>query len=181
MPTPARLVTAEELQRFPDDDHRYELVEGRVIRMSPVGFQHGRIVSGILVLFSAHVRQAGLGVVLTEVGFKLRSKPDTVRAPDVSFIRSDRLPAADPLAFWSGPPDVAIEVLSPDDRSSEVNEKVEEYLAYGVRCVVVVDPSDRIVTSFRPGSAPIVSRPGDEIDLGDVVDGFRCRVAEIFE
>ena len=181
MPEPVRLVTAEELQRLPRGRWGYELVEGRVIRMSPVGFEHGRIVVRLLVRLEEHVRRASLGVVLTEVGFKLRSKPDTVRGPDVAFIRRDRLPAADPRAFWSGPPDLAIEVLSPEDRPSEVSDKVAEYLAYGVRCVVVVDPHQQIVTSHRPGAPSTVSRGEDDVDLGDVVDGFRCRAGDIFE
>src|SRR6478672_9366656 len=118
MPADARLVTAEELEKFPDDDYRYELVEGRVVRMSPVGYRHGRIVVRIAVLLSGHVERHQLGVVLTDVGFKLASNPDTVRGTDLAFIRQARLPAQDLPGFWEGPPDLVIEVLSPDDRTN---------------------------------------------------------------
>jgi Uma2 family endonuclease len=97
MSEPARLVTAEELEKFPDDDFRYELVEGRVLRMTPVGYVHGRIVMRFGSLLEQHVRSQRLGVVLTEVGVKLKSVPDTVRAPDLAFIRRERIPAS---AVW---------------------------------------------------------------------------------
>ena len=107
-----RLVTAEELERFPGDDFRYELVEGRLIRMSPVGYLHGRVVMRLGSLLEQHVRSRGLGAVLTEVGFKLKSNPDTVRAPDVAFIRGDRIPSVPPKGFWKGTADLAVELRS---------------------------------------------------------------------
>ena len=93
MPDLTPLVTAAELPVIAArDDHRYKLDAGRVIRMSPVGWQHGVIVVRMLGLLDAHVRPRGLGAVVTEVGFKLRSNPDTVRGPDIAFLRQDRLP-----------------------------------------------------------------------------------------
>jgi Uma2 family endonuclease len=176
------VVTAEELEKFPEDDYRYELVAGRVIKMSPVGYQHGRIVMQLGYLLKRHLEGLGLGVVLTEVGFKLASNPDTVRAPDVAFIRQERIPAPDPRGFWNGPPDLAVEVLSPDDSTSEVRERVEEYLARGVRLVVVVDPDTRVVSAARPSTATVTVRSDDDLlDLDDVVPGFRCTLREIFE
>lgn len=123
----ARLVTAEELEHLPDDDHRHELVQGRVIRMSPVGMAHGWIVALFMTALTQHVRAGNLGFVGTEVGFKLASNPDTVRAPDVAFVRRDRLSAT--RGFFDGPPDLAVEVLSPDDRPADVRGKVDEYLS----------------------------------------------------
>src|SRR2546428_842720 len=139
-----RLVTAEELEKLPDDGYRYELVEGRVIRMSPVGYLHGKTAVQLIFLLQRHLSGRHLGVAFTELGFKLASNPDTVRAPDVAFIRQDRIPA-NPRGFWAGPPDLAVEVLSPDDRPSEVQNKVEEYLRRGVPLVVVIDPEDKTV------------------------------------
>jgi Uma2 family endonuclease len=176
----SRLVTADELERYPDDDYRYELVEGRVIRMSPVGFPHGRVVVELGAGLNAHARTHKLRVVLTEVGFKLKSDPDTVRAPDIAFIRQDRIPP-DPQGFWNGPPDLAVEVLSPDDRPPDIRTKVDEYLRYGVRLVVVVDPRLKTVTLFGHGASPVSLRTDDELDLGEVVEGFRCPVREIFD
>jgi hypothetical protein len=76
-----RLVTAEELEKFPDDGYRFELVEGRVVRMGPVGFSHGRIVTQVAFLLQAHIKGRNLGVVSVELGCKLQSNPDTVRGP----------------------------------------------------------------------------------------------------
>src|SRR5262245_41593065 len=103
-----RLVTAEELEQLHEADYRYALVQGRVIRMSPVGYQHGKIVTQMVFLLRDHLRGTAGGAVLTEVGFTLTTNPDTVRAPDVAFIRAERTPAKDPKGFWKGAPDLAI-------------------------------------------------------------------------
>ncbi len=176
-----RLVTAADLERFPHDDRRYELVEGRVVRMTPVGYTHSRVVARLLSMLERHVREAHLGVAATELGFKLRSNPDTVRAPDVAFIRRERIPPADPKGFWHGPPDVAAEVLSPDETAPEIRSKVAEYLGAGVRLVLVVDPKDRTVTTYRSLTAAVTVQLGERIDLDEVIPGFRCDVRDIFE
>jgi Uma2 family endonuclease len=174
-------VTAEELERFPDDDYRYELVEGRVIRMSPTGAVHGWLVMHFGSELTQHVKSTGSGLVFTELGCRLSSSPDTVRAPDLAFIRRERLPeAALPRGFWKGPPDLAVEVLSPDDRPSDVRTKVAEFLTHGVPLVVVIDPDERTVTAHRPSAQPIMLGTADLLDLDDVVQGFRCKVQNIF-
>jgi Uma2 family endonuclease len=176
-----RFVTAEELERCPKDDYRYELVEGRVVRMSPVGYQHGRVVMQLAYVLQRHLQGRDLGVVLTEVGFKLAANPDTVRAPDLAFVRRDRIPSPDPRGFFDGPPDLAVEVLSPEDQPSEIRAKVDEYLTRGVRLVLVVDPDDRTVTSHRRLTPPVVARGDDDlVELGEVVPDFRCALREIW-
>jgi len=181
MSNAARLVTAEELERLPSDDNRYELVEGRVIPMTPVTLLHGRVVARMCALIDAHIRLHRIpAFVGTEVGFKLASNPDTVRAPDVAFIRRDRVPTPDSKGFLHGPPDLAVEVLSPDDHPRDVQEKVDEYLACGVRLVIVIDSDAQTATVFRPSAAPVVLRDADALDLDEIVPGFRCPVAEIF-
>ena len=176
----APLVTAEELEKYPDDDYRYELVEGRVIKMSPVGFQHGRIVPRFASLLHRHVEEHGLGAILSEVGFRLASNPDTVRAPDIAFLRLDRIPKPDPRGFINGPPDLAVEVLSPDDPPGEVRTKTAKYLACGVPLVLILDPVGRTATAHRQVGPPQISRGDDAVDLGDAVPGFSCSIPEIF-
>ena len=177
-----QLVTAEELARLPDDGYRYELVEGRIVRMSPVNFDHGRIVMRIGFLLSRHLEQHPAGVVGAGIGFKLAANPDTVRGPDIAFVRSERVPPTGGRGFFKGPPDAAIEVLSPDDRTSEVRAKTEEYLAKGVRLVVVADPDEQSATIFRPGAAEVtLQSEAAVLDLGDVIPGFRCQLREIFQ
>ena len=127
-----RLVTAEELERFPDDDYRYELVEGRLIRMSPVNFDHGRVVMRLGFLLSRHLEQHPVGVIGTEIGFKLASNPDTVRGPDIAFLKNERVPSRGTRGFFTGAPDLVIEVLSPEDRPGEMRQKIDGYLARGV-------------------------------------------------
>jgi Uma2 family endonuclease len=177
----ARLVTAGEFEKLPVADHRYELVDGRVVRMTPVGFRHGRVVMAFGLLLGAHVKGRKLGVVCTEVGFQLTSNPDTVRAPDLAFVEQQRIPSTDPKGFWPGAPDMAVEVLSPDDRRSDIDRKIEEYLARGVRLAVVLDPDKNSATVYRRLTPPIVLRDEQTIDLDDVVPGFRCTVREVFE
>jgi Uma2 family endonuclease len=177
-----RLVTAEELEKYPDDDYRYELVDGRIVRMTPVGLSHGRIVVQFGAILFQHVKPRQLGVVFTELGVTLARNPDTVRAPDIAFIRQDRLPSEEPQGFWNGPPDLAVEVLSPDDTGSEMRDKVAEYLARGVAIVVVVDPSAKTIAVHRAGAAAgLLHRSEDVLDLDDVVPGFRCRVRDVLE
>lgn len=180
MSTATPLVTAEELERQPQD-YRYELVQGRIVRMSPVGCEHGRTVTRLLVLIQLHLQRHPVGVVLTEVGFKLASRPDTVRGPDVSFVQRERFPSPAPRGFFQGPPDLAVEVNSPEDRPSDIREKVREYLARGVQLVVVVDPDDGSVTCHRQLAEPVTFRADDRLNLGDVIPGFTCQVSEIFE
>jgi Uma2 family endonuclease len=178
-----RLVTAEELERMPDDPlNRYELVEGRLVRMSPVSFDHGRIVARLLFLLSRHLNHTPVGVVVADVGVKLASNPDTVRGPDVAFLRSDRLPPRGTRGFLHDSPDAVIEVLSPGDRPADMRRKVAEYLDKGIAAVVVIDPKGATATAFRPTGAPAILREEhDVLDLGDVIPGFRCSLQEIFE
>jgi len=123
----AHLLTAEEFAKLPDHEHWCELVAGRVVRLSPPGFRHGRVAMAFGSLLLQHVKAHGLGIVCIESGYKLASNPDTVRGPDVSFVDRARLPPGElPAGFWIGPPDLAVEVLSPDDRPGEIRAKADE-------------------------------------------------------
>jgi len=178
-----RLVTVEEFERMPEDDrYRYELVEGRLVRMSPPNFDHGRIVGLLAYLLTAHLKNQPAGVAVIETGFTLATNPDTVRGPDVAFLSRERAPASGTRGFPKIAPDAAFEVLSPDDRPGEIRKKIAEYLGRGVRLVVVVDPDDRTIVVHRPGARPITLRDeSDVLDMADVIDGFTCRVGDIFE
>lgn len=166
---------------MPDDDYRYELVEGRLIRMSPVGGLHGVLTVRLSGMLADHTRPRNLGFVVTEVGFTLAINPDTVRAPDVAFVRHRTPNGKPPRGFWVGPPDLAVEVLSPDDRPADVSAKVTEYLTSGVQLVWVVDPDERTVTAHRPQTDPVVFDERDELDAAGVVPAFTCAVLDIFD
>ncbi len=177
----ARPVTAEEFARIPDDDFRYELVAGHVVRMSPVGGRHGVLASRLAVALGGWVDGGRLGVVAIESGFMLSREPDTVRGPDVAFVRAGRIPGGGiPVGFWSGAPDLAVEIRLPGDGSSALRAKVDEYLASGAHLVWIVDPDERTVTSCTRHGAPAEVGPGEELSGGEVLPGFRLAVDALF-
>ena len=182
MATQTDCITAEEFFRIPDEDYSYELVRGRLIQMPKPSPRHGRVVMRLGMPLYQFVEEHELGVVLIEVGFMLATDPDTVRAPDISFLRRERLPMTGlPDFFWPGAPELAIEVRSKTDRWSDILDKVDEYLRFGTRLVWVIDQRALEVIVFRPGSEPITLSPANELDGGDVVPGFRFPVSRLFE
>jgi Uma2 family endonuclease len=182
MSTTLQTFTADELFQMPKDGFRYELVKGELRKMSPAGSEHGAIIINITVLLGQHVKSNKLGVCFgAETGFKIATDPDTVRTPDLAFISRERIPESGiPKKFWPGAPDLAVEVLSPGDSYEEVDEKVEDWLMAGTRAVWIVNPRKRSVTVYRSTSDMKRLSESDELDGGDVVHGFRCKVSEIF-
>ena len=174
--------TADDLLRMPERDGvRYELVNGELKTMTPTGGAHGVIVAELTTALHQHARAHRLGRVFGEsTGFVLRRDPDTVRAPDVSFVAAERLPAAVPAGYLHLAPDLAVEVVSPGDTVSELGRKVEEYMRAGVREVWIVEPSNRTVTVHTLGRGVTVLRESDALEGGDVVTGFRFPVADRF-
>lgn len=184
MAFPARrpLMTAEQLFELPDDGYRSELVEGEITRMTPVGGTHGIVAMRTGALLSDYVEAHRLGVCFAaETGFILQRDPDTVRAPDVAFVAADRVPNGEiPAFYWPSAPDLAVEVLSPWDRPTEIRRKVEEYFAAGTRLVWIVDPATRTVHVHESPDDVHVLGEDDELSGGDVLPGFRCRVKRLF-
>jgi Uma2 family endonuclease len=181
MPRRTGLVTVDEFAHLPDDDFRYELVAGVVHRMSPVGARHGVVTLRLGAALTAWADRQQAGAVMTETGFVLVTNPDTVRAPDVSFVSRERIPPGGlPDSFWQGAPDLAVEVLSPDDRPADVAGKVREYLSHGVTLVWVVDSSARTVAIYASGSAPSILGRNQTLDGGIILKGFALRVSDIF-
>src|SRR3990172_6567769 len=168
------LLTAEDLWKIVADGSRYELSQGELVPMTPVGIPHSAIVGRLMKLLSIHVDENRLGLVGTEGGFRLRQNPDTVRAPDIAFISRERLAREGmPQKFADFPPDLAVEVLSPEDAASEILRKVDEYLAAGVRLVWVVDPPIQKITVYRSLQDIKVLSAQEELDGRDVLPGFR--------
>jgi Uma2 family endonuclease len=177
-----KLVTADELLRMPDDGKRRELVRGELREMAPAGSEHGYLALKIGRLLGNHVDDNKLGrVYAAETGFKLSSDPDTVRAPDAAFVTSERVEAAGRVdGYWPGAPDLAVEVVSPNDRHSEVVEKALSWLEAGCRMVLVVDPERKVVTVYRSREDIRILVAGDVVDGADVVPGWKMAVAELF-
>ena len=175
------LITAEQFVQMHFPDVRTELVDGEVVQMSPPGSDHADFAACILYELRHFAKARGLGRIYSEMGFVLRRNPDLVRAPDVAFISQQRWQAhGRTRKFWEGPPDLAVEVLSPDDRISEVLRKVGEYLEAGTRMVWVVDPENRTVSAYRSLHQVRIYSHEEELSGEDVLPGFTLKVAEIF-
>jgi len=180
MTTIEQITTAEQLLRTPDLG-RCELVRGELVVMSPAGFEHGRIIVEVTGALRDYVKENPLGVLTgAETGFQIAHDPDTVRAPDLGFVCAQRVPAEPVRGYFPGPPDLAVEVLSPDDRAGEVLAKVRDWLQAGCRRVWVVDPRTRTVSVYRSASEVTVLSQSDTLWEEDLLPGFRLPVAAIF-
>ena len=177
----AERLTAEDLEKIQDDAHRYELVEGRLLVREPAGYTHGSAAAQLIARLVSYVDRHGLGVVLsTDTGYVLRRGPDTVRAPDASFVSLDRIPRPKPRSFAELAPDLAVEILSPSNRPAEIEARVRDLFRAGTRLVWILDPERLAASIRRPGREPLQLSPYDELDGEDVIPGFRCPLSEIF-
>jgi Uma2 family endonuclease len=174
-----KLMTAAELLELPRGEWRYELVEGELITSSPAGAEHGEVAAEIGARLRNYVREHRLGkTYAAETGFLLGERPDSVRAPDVAFVRADRV--VNVRTYFPGAPDLAVEVLSPNDRASEVEAKVRHWLRSGTRMVMVVDPETQTATVHRSTTTVRLSA-NDALDGGDVVPGWKLPLRELFD
>lgn len=175
------LVTAGELLHLNLPNKRTELVRGALIVREPPGGVHGSVAARLLVAVGAFAQGKDLGSVFAaETGFVLFTNPDTVRAPDVAFIRRDRVPAPLPKGYLRIPPDLAVEVLSPGDRASEVKEKVADWIEAGTKLVWVIDPRKRTAHVHRSNGSDTNIAVDGLLDGEDVVPGFTLGLSTLF-
>ncbi|MBI3964538.1 MAG: Uma2 family endonuclease [Chloroflexi bacterium] len=177
------LVTAEELARLPDDGFRYELIDGELKQMPPVGGEHGGVTTDFASTLRTYVKAHGLGWVLAgDTGVLLRRDPDHVRMPDVCFVSRERLPEGRlPKGHLPFVPDLVVEVVSPYDRASEVQAKIGEWLTGGARLVWAVYPDTRQIVAYRSLTEIRIYGERDVIDAEPVLPGFKTSVAELFD
>jgi Uma2 family endonuclease len=173
-----RSLTADDLLTISGD---YELIRGELREAKPAGAEAAIVIVRLGSSVFHHVRDRKLGFVSSSRGgFVLFSDRRTVVAPDVGFIRCERIPAGfDFQHYFPVPPDFATEVVSPSNTYAGAMEKVALYTEAGVPLVWLVMPSRRAVTIHRPGQEPVTMVEGDELDGGDVVPGFRLSVREV--
>jgi Uma2 family endonuclease len=183
MSTSTALMTADELLRLPRGQYRHELINGELKTMPLAGHNHGRITVRLSSPMAQFVWDNGLGEVLTaETGFKLTSNPDTVLGPDVSFVAKDRVEqAGNSDGYFEGPPDLAVEVLSPSERSGEVSKKVSQWLFFGAKQVWIVNPKTRTVIVHELDKNPVTFSEGEFLHGGEILPGFQIAVTKLFE
>lgn len=174
------LLTAEDLEQMGSSGHQFELARGRLVPVNPPNHEHGRIALDVGAELRQFVRAHSLGYVVVESGYTLARQPDTVRGPDVSFVRKGRPDYPPTHGFAAGAPELAVEVRSPDDAIADLLTKATEYLDAGAELVWVIDPADATVRVLRPRADVVILRRADALDGGTTVPGFRLPLDELF-
>lgn len=183
MSTAAHLLTAEELFRMPEEETRWcELVEGEIVRTSVPVFAQSVIAQQTSNLLYDFAKRTGLGKVIgVEVGYLIGRNPDTVLAPAGAFMREERFAVIGvPEGYFPEAPALVFEVVSPNDRVSEVGRKMRRWLEGGVELAWVIDPAARTVTVYQSLDDIQVLAEKDSLTGGNVLPGFECPVADLF-
>ncbi len=180
--TATKLITAEEFSRMPDplDGSKQELVRGEIVTVPPTKQPHGFIQIQIGWLLKNVVTPQRLGWVGSESGCVTERDPDTVRGPDIYFFSRSRFPER-PSGWPDGAPDLAVELLSPSNRRSEMRAKVTEYLTAGAKIVWVFDPESKTVMVYSGNLRGVELGENETIDGGTVLPDFSCKVSEFFD
>lgn len=175
-----RLITGEEFF-WMDEVEQAELVKGEIVYMPPLGYLHGRVEFTFARIVGTFAHQHKLGHVIGgEAGVYTGRDPDTVRGMDAAFISHERLAQVQSQTYLDVAPELIVEVLSPNDRWSQVTDKLEEYFAIGVKIVWVADPRKKYIYVYRSPTEVQRLTANDELSGDEVLPGFRVRVAEFF-
>lgn len=177
-----RLLTLEEFELLPEEDAwRVELVRGMLVREPRPAVVHGWVQVRLGSLLMRHVEEHSLGYIFSDVGVILSTDPPTVRGPDLAFVSAERLPNGMPKrGFLPFAPDLCIEIISPSNTFSEIQEKVLEYLESGTRLVWVVYPETGSVTEYRSRIEIRILESTDALEGGNILPGLRVPVASLF-
>ena len=181
--TATKLITAEEYGAMEDrtDGMTDELIDGIVVIAEPLNKPiHGLACSNVGYQIGNYVHEHKTGWGSMRAGFILRRNPDTVRAPDLAFYSFERAPVA-LNRYTETAPDLAVEVLAPENSTRYILDKVNDYFTAGVRLVWVVDPQENSVMAYSDAVRGVVYAEADTLDGGDVLPGFTCKVADFFE
>jgi Uma2 family endonuclease len=181
LPSATTIITGEELFEL-GDIGRAELVKGELVRMAPTGHLHGFVELRFGKVLSIFVDERKLGRVLSgEVGLYTGRDPDTVRGADVAFISNERLAQVQSQGYLDVAPELIVEVMSPDDRWYDIDNKLTEYFDIGVQMVWVADPQRRQVRVYRSLTEIEILGVEDMLLGGEVLPGLSVAVAELFE
>ena len=175
------IATVDDVLRLASAGQRFELIDGELVGMAPTGLGHGDHERRIGQRLGQYVDEHELGLlVVGEVLFRLDAEGRLARAADVAFIRRDRLPPeVDEDSVFDGPPDLAVEIVSPGDRAAEIERKVDDWLTHGTRLVLIVYPRGRRAILAR-AEGSVTLRGDDLLELDAALPGFRCPVSDLF-
>lgn len=178
--TATKKYSLEEYAQLPDDGVRRELDEGELVMMTFPNLSHSRIAMRLAYSLGPWVEDRGLGEVLVEAAFVLQRRPAILRGPDAAFVRAVRAAAADAEGWMEGSPDLAVEIVSPSERSRSVARKIEEYLRFGSAAVMVIHPREQTVHIHRAGSPTVTLGPADSLEIPELFPGWSMPIAELF-
>lgn len=175
------LLTAEDFEKLlAGDDRRLELIRGEVYELSPVNNRHREVAGEVCRRVGNWNLERKAGSVGPEGGFTIELRPDTVRAPDISFVAKGRIPEGQKRrGFPTIAPDFIVEVRSPGDSWSTLVQKADQFFAAGTRMALLLEP-DQFGEVHRPGQQPLRLSLDDVFDGADVLPGFTCRIADFF-
>jgi Uma2 family endonuclease len=176
----APLKTEDDLLNMQDDEMRHELVAGMIVAEPLPSPWHDHVRRSLGRQLEDFVKARRLGTIFWDTGFLLAKNPDTVRGPDLSFVTRDRMAGIDLRRFIPGPPDLAVEILSPTNRAGKVRAKLADYLDAGCRLVWVIHPIKKVATAYRPLEPPRRIAAGSALDGEDVLPGLLVPLASIF-
>jgi Uma2 family endonuclease len=182
LPSSNELLTAEDLFSLPRTFSRPELNNGKLVQVPPSGGLHGLAHAAVGAVLVLYAERSGQGEVFGRLGFVFSRNPDTVRAPDVAFISTAQLrerPNSD--GYYEGYPDLVVEIISPNDRMRDVEEKVQQYFDAGTRLVWLVRPEAQAVMVRYPDGSAQLFRGEDVLSGEDVLPGFEVKLTELFE
>lgn len=173
-------MTAEEFCQLPQDDTFQELIWGEVHTSPPPFAPHGLTSGKTHAALAAFLKTQELGALMIHTGFCVERDPDTVLAPDLSFVRTERLEPMVEAGYSDLVPDLVVEVVSPSDSARAVDRRMREWLRLGARLGWAANPKTQSISVYRPGTDPLLLRPGDILDGADVLPGFSCPIRDLF-
>lgn len=180
------VATRQELTRSQFEElatpGRHDLIDGELWSMTPAQIPHGRFSVIIIFELESHVRKYGGGKIYSgEMAFELDNRGTTILCPDVSFVRANRTPPNLTKSFYKGAPDLAVEVISDSERSSDIQTKVDRYLRAGTSTVWCVYPEKREIVVHSLSQPRVVLSGSDSLDGGELLPGLSVSLATIFD
>ena len=176
----ATLMTVEEFAALPEDGQMHELVEGELLTVPPPHSLHAKTFNRIFIPLANFVLEKGLGEAFGETGYRLFDDPPTVRQPDISFQRAEKLTRQPEEGFFRGAPDLVIEIMSPSDSAADLRLKVRQYLEAGASVVAAVYPRTREIMLHRPGGVAQTLESGQTLEFPDLTPGWSLPIDSIF-